>query len=159
VGRRFGVYSGERVCAMKRAVLILFSLSVLATTVQADSDRIWTALVLATKENPARPVPESLTDMAPVIKKVFGYTSLYLLGEKKRNLVSGGEEWLVPSKEFFFKVQCLSREETAYNLRIELYRSEKLLLTTDVKLARGAPLYIRGPMWGEGQLIFLFEVQ
>jgi len=144
---------------MKRAVLILFSLSVLATTVQADSDRIWTALVLATKENPARPVPESLTDMAPVIKKVFGYTSLYLLGEKKRNLVSGGEEWLVPSKEFFFKVQCLSREETAYNLRIELYRSEKLLLTTDVKLARGAPLYIRGPMWGEGQLIFLFEVQ
>jgi len=144
---------------MKRAVLILFSLSVLATTVQADSDRIWSALVLATKENPARPVPESLTDMAPVIKKVFGYTSLYLLGEKKRNLVSGGEEWLVPSKEFFFKVQCLSREETAYNLRIELYRSEKLLLTTDVKLARGAPLYIRGPMWGEGQLIFLFEVQ
>jgi len=144
---------------MKRAVLILFSLSVLATTVQADSDRIWSALVLATKENPARPVPESLTDTAPVIKKVFGYTSLYLLGEKKRNLVSGGEEWLVPSKEFFFKVQCLSREETAYNLRIELYRSEKLLLTTDVKLARGAPLYIRGPMWGEGQLIFLFEVQ
>jgi len=144
---------------MKLAVLILLSLPLLATTARADGDRIWSALVLATKENPARPVPEPLTDMAPVIKKVFGYTSLYLLGQKKRNLVSGGEEWLVPSEEFFFKVQCLSREETAYNLRIELYRSKKLLLTTDVKLARGAPLYIRGPMWGEGQLIFLFEVQ
>lgn len=144
---------------MKLAVLILLLLPLLATTARADGDRIWSALVLATKENPARPVPEPLTDMAPVIKKVFGYTSLYLLGQKKRNLVSGGGEWLIPSKEFFFKVQCLSREETAYNLRIELYRSKKLLLTTDVKLARGAPLYIRGPMWGEGQLIFLFEVQ
>ena len=144
---------------MKRAVLILLSLSVWATVVRADGDRIWSALVLATKEDPEKPVPESLTEMAPVIQKVFGFTSLYLLGEKKRNLVSGGEEWLVPSREFFFKVQCLSRRETAYNLRIELYRGEKLLLTTAVKLARGAPLYIRGPRWGEGQLIFLFEVQ
>jgi len=144
---------------MKAAVFILLALAVLPTEVRADGDRIWSALVLATKENPAKPVPEELTEVAPAIKKVFGYSSLYLLGEKKRDLVSGGEEWLVPSREFFFKVQCLEREETFYKLRIELYRGEKLLLTTEVKLARDAPLYIRGPMWGEGQLIFLFEVR
>jgi len=125
----------------------------------AEGDRIWSALLLATKENPPSPIPVALEKFAPAIKKIFGYNSFYLLGEKKRNLVSGGEEWLVPSKEFFFKVQCLSREATSYTLRIELYRDKSLLLTTEAKLAKDAPLYIRGPVWGRGQLIFLLEVR
>jgi hypothetical protein len=125
----------------------------------AEGDRIWSALVLATKENPPSPIPDTLERFAPAIKKIFGYNSLYLLGEKKRDLISGGEEWLVPSKEFFFKVQCLSQEPTCYSLRIELYRDKSLLLTTEAKLAKNAPLYIRGPAWGSGHLIFLLEVR
>jgi hypothetical protein len=122
-------------------------------------DRIWSALVLATREDSPPPVPEALKEFAPAIRKVFGYNSLYLLGEKKRDLYSGGEEWLVPSKEFFFKVQCLSQNTTSYTLRIELYRGKDLLITAETKLARGAPLYIRGPEWGRGQLIFVLEVR
>jgi hypothetical protein len=125
----------------------------------AEGDQIWSALLLATREEPPSPVPNALEKFAPSIKKIFGYNSLYLLGEKKRDLISGGQEWLVPSKEFFFKVQCLSRGETSYSLRIELYHDKNLLLTTEAKLARNAPLYIRGPAWGRGQLIFLLEVR
>ena len=126
---------------------------------KADGDRIWSALLLATKEDPPGPVPRALEKFAPSVRKIFGYNSLYLLGEKKRDLISGGEEWLVPSKEFFFKVQCLSQEETWYSLRIELYRDKNLLVTTEAKLAREAPLYIRGPAWGKGHLIFVLEVR
>lgn len=126
---------------------------------RAEGDRIWSALVLATKENPPSPIPVALGKFAPAIKKIFGYNSLYLLGEKKRDLISGGEEWLVPSKEFFFKVQCLSQGATSYTLRIELYRDKSLLLTTEAKLAKDSPLYIRGPAWGSGHLIFLLEVK
>ena len=125
----------------------------------ATGDRIWSALVLATKEDPPPPVPATLKEFAPAIRKVFGYNSLYLLGEKKRDLYFGGEEWLVPSKEFFFKVQCLSQGPTSYTLRIELYHDKNLLVTTEARLARNAPLYIRGPAWGKGQLIFLLEVR
>lgn len=144
---------------MKLFTVALLTFLALAAGARADGDRIWSAIVLATKEEPPQPLPESLTDFAPTIKKVFGYNSLYLLGQKKRDLVSGGEEWLVPTKDFFLKVQCLAREETSYKLRIELYRESKLLVTTEAKLARDAPLYIRGPNWGKGQLIFLLEVQ
>jgi hypothetical protein len=115
--------------------------------------------LLATREDPPGPVPKALEKFAPSIRKIFGYDSFYLLGEKKRDLLSGGEEWLVPSKEFFFKVQCLSRGEASYSLRIELYHEKNLLVTTESKLARDAPLYIRGPAWGKGQLIFLLEVR
>jgi hypothetical protein len=125
----------------------------------AEGDRIWAALVLATKDSPPAPIPDALEKFAPAIRKIFGYNSLYLLGDKKRDLVSGGEEWLVPSKEFFFRVQCLSQGATSYMLRIELYRDTSLLLTTEANLAKNAPLYIRGPAWGRGQLIFLLEVR
>ena len=95
----------------------------------AAGDRIWSALALATTERSAAPVPKPLEELAPAINEIFGYNSLYLLGEKKRELVSGGEQWLIPSKEFFFKIQCLSQEVTSYLLRIELYREKNLLVT------------------------------
>ncbi len=136
---------------------VFFALGMAAA--QAGGDRIWSALVLATNEKPPRPVPEKLEDFAPTIQKVFGYKTLYLMGDKKRDLVSGTEEWLVPSREFFFRVQVLAQEATFYRLRIELYREKKLLVSTEAKLARDAPLYIRGPQWGGGQLIFLLEVR
>ena len=135
------------------------SLACGAPGARAEGDRIWSALVLATKENPPSAIPSRAGEVRAAIKKIFGYNSLYLLGEKKRDLFSGGEEWLVPSKEFFFKVQCLSQGATSYTLRIELYRDKSLLLTTEAKLAKDAPLYIRGPAWGRGQLIFLLEVR
>jgi hypothetical protein len=141
---------------MRYLVAALLFLS--AAGLQAG-DRIWSALVLANNEKPARPIPANLADFAPTIRKVFGYNSLYLLGDKKRDLVSGEEEWLVPSKEFFFKVQVMAQKPTYYELRIELYRGEKLLVTSDARLAKDAPLYIRGPQWGGGQLVFLLEVQ
>jgi hypothetical protein len=144
---------------MKRMAAAILFLALATQGVLAEGDRIWSALVLATKENPPSSIPQALREFAPAVKKVFGYNSLYLLGEKRRDLFSGGEEWLVPSKEFFFKVQCLSQGPTSYTLRIELYRDKELLVTTEAKLAKNAPLYIRGPAWGKGQLILLLEVR
>ena len=125
----------------------------------AAGDRIWSALALATIEHSVAPVPKPLESLAPAINEIFGYNSLYLLGEKKRELFDGGEQWLIPSKEFFFKIQCLSQEVTSYLLRIELYSEKNLLVTDEAKLSKDAPLYIRGPQWGRGLLIFVLEVR
>ena len=147
---------------MKRIVLGLFFLGMFlwgTLPVQAAGDRIWGALVLGTNENPPARVPEKLSDYTSTLEKIFGYNSFYLLGQKKRDLVKGDEAWLLPTKEFFLRVYCLAREKTYYKLRIELYRKDELLVTTEAKLARDAPLYIRGPLWGGGQLIFLLEVR
>jgi hypothetical protein len=144
-----------RRCATAAIWLILL----VAADAHATGDRIWSALVLATKEDTPSRIPEALQESAPAIRKIFGYNSLYLLGEKRRNLYAGSDEWLVPTKEFFFRVRCLSQGSTSYILRIELYRDENLLVTTEAKLAKGAPLFIRGPEWGRGQLIFLLEVK
>jgi hypothetical protein len=146
---------------MKRrlAAALLFLVIALPGVDAATGDRIWSAVALATIEHPAVAAPNPLKELAPGINEIFGYNSLYLLGEKKRVLSSGRGEWLIPTKEFFFKVECLSQELTSYLLRIELYRDKNLLVTTEAKLAKDAPLYIRGPQWGRGLLIFVFEVR
>ena len=147
----------KRRVAATAAVLIFIMASPRADA--SAGDRIWSALALATIEPSATPIPLPLERFAPTINEVFGYNSLYLLGEKKRDLFPGSEEWLIPTKEFFFKVQCLWQELTSYLVRIELYRGENLLVTTEAKLAKEAPLYIRGPQWGRGLLIFVLEVR
>ncbi len=142
-----------------RGLLLVLVLLGLAPSARADGDSIWSALVLATKEETPRPAPDQLEEIAPTLKKVFGYNTFYLLGDKKKSLVTGGEEWLIPSEEFFVKVKCLSRDPAHYNLAIDLYRGEKLLVTTQARLAKDAPLIIRGPQWGRGQLVFVLEVR
>ena len=122
-------------------------------------DSVWSALVLATNEKPPAPIPTRLENFAPTIAKVFGYNSVYLLGHKRQDIDSGTESWLVPSREFFFQVQCLSRGDTFYEVRLNLFQNKTKLFTTDARLARNAPLYIRGPQWGNGQLILLLEIR
>lgn len=141
---------------MKVAIVAVLMLGM--GVVQA-SNGVWSALVLATNETPARPVPAKLEPFAPTIKKVFGYNSLYLLGDRRKEIDSGTEDWLVPSEDFFFQLTCLRREESHYAIRLELFRDKSPLLTSEVRLARNAPLYIRGPQWGDGQLILLLEIR
>lgn len=134
------------------------SLAILSPAAQAG-DRIWSSIVLATRENTEKPVPRQLVAFAPTMQKVFGYNTFYLLGQKTKDIQTGQAEWLVPSKRIYMKVAILDRTPTAYRTRIELYEDKSLLITTVAMLARNAPLYIRGPQWGKGQLVILLEVR
>lgn len=122
-------------------------------------DRIWSALVLATNENPEKPVPEILKPFAAEMRQIFGYNSFYVLGEKRQKVKEGDSEWILPSKEVFLHLTALNKDVATYEMSLDLYASKKLTLTSRVRLARGAPLYIRGPQWGNGQMIYILEIQ
>jgi len=132
--------------------------SCLGTNAQAG-DRIWSAVVLATRENPAKPPPARLADFAGPLQRIFGYNTFYLLGEKTKDIRAGTEDWLVPSKRIFMKVSVLGTSRVSYHTRVDLYDGKELLVTAEARLARDAPLYIRGPAWGKGQLIAILEVR
>jgi len=123
------------------------------------SDEIWSAVVLAIRESPAKPAPRKIAPFAPELERVFGYNTFYLIGQKETDLYEGDEKWLLPSKRIFLKTRILSRDSSRYLLRIDLYDDKTLLVSTDAKLARDAPLIIRGPRWGKGQLIALVAVK
>lgn len=122
------------------------------------SDRVWGALLCATnKVSPE--VPESLACCMPAIQETFGYNSVRILGEKRARIQPGTTDWLIPSKEFFLKLNFQDRKETAYPVQVELYHKKKRILSAKVELGRDAPLYIKGPVWGKGQLIIVLAVR
>jgi hypothetical protein len=122
-------------------------------------DRIWSAVILATNETPPGVIPKKLEGFAETLQGVFGYNTFYLMGEKTKDIESGAAEWLVPSKRIFMKTSILETRTAGYRMRIELYNNKDLLVTTEALLAREAPLYIRGPQWGKGQLVAILKVR
>ncbi len=144
-----------------RFAILALSLALLGGSLPTTraADRIWTGLVLATTEEPPKPPSEGLEPYVDQIHEVFGYNTYYLLEDDKEKILAGTEEWVVPTKRFFLKMRVRGRTEAAYQVGLELYADDRFILTSDVELARDAPLFIRGPQWGKGRLIFILEVR
>ena len=129
-----------------------------AVPAQADGDVLYGAIVMATKEDrPAEP-PAELRSQVANLESVFGYNQFRILGQNRKTVTAGTENWVVPSKKFFLRVDTKAPAPNGYALGLQLRRDENVIITADVKLSRERPLYIRGPLVGEGQLIILLMV-
>ena len=124
----------------------------------AEGDVLYGALIMATKvEHPVAP-PEELRTQAANLQTVFGYNQFRLLGQKRKKVETGTEDWLVSSRKFFLRVDTKNPVENGYALGLELLRDDRPIVSADVNLSRERPLYIRGPFVGEGQLLILLMV-
>ena len=139
--------------------LALAGLLLVSAAFATRAEGIWTALVLGTNEQPPKPTPKALAPYASGLKAVFGTDSFYLLGDKLETIAKGDEEWVVPTKRVNLKLRCLDRSAAAYTLHLELHVRKRLVLSTDAPLDKGAPLYMRGPAWCKGRLVFILEVK
>ncbi|GAB4177234.1 MAG: hypothetical protein Fur0032_17370 [Terrimicrobiaceae bacterium] len=144
---------------MIRAAMALLTGALLVMAPARAADQVWAALALATNEEPPGPVPKALENFQPALARVFGYNTFYLLGQKRAALETGDSGWLVPSPRIFMQVTGLGSSRSRLHLRLDLYEGKELLATTEARLARGAPLYIRGPEWGKGLLIIVLEIR
>ena len=133
-------------------------LGVKAAPARAEGDVLYGALIMATKvEHPTAP-PEELRSQAENIEAIFGYNQFRVLGHKREAVANGTEDWLVPSKQFFLRVDTKNPVPNGYALGLELKRDDRVIVSADVNLNRQRPLYIRGPFVGEGQLLILLMV-
>lgn len=127
----------------------------------ATPDVLYGALILATRSDDPQPA-ELPMPLRPLAKQlgVFGYNQFRMLGEKQAAVPTGTEDWLVPSRQFFLRVDTRNRlpEGNGYQLNLQLFQHDRPLPTVDCSLRRERPLFIRGPMVGTGQLIILLRV-
>lgn len=145
---------------MKTFVRIIFCAVLLVSAGSASAyDKIWAGLILATNENPPGTEEEILAPFQDELKSVFGYNTFYLIGDKKKKVVLGTEEWLVPSKNVFLHLKCTDRDDASYQLALDVYRQKELLVQSNVRLTRDMPLFIRGPNWGKGLLVYVLEIR
>lgn len=130
----------------------------------ATDGKVWGALVFATNEaagsGSAEQPPANLADLPMRLGKVFPYKRYEILGQHLQDVFREYESWVVPSKDLFLKVDSKGPASGGgINLHLQFWRDQQVLVKTDAVLRLGSPLFIGGPKWREGQLIFVLVLQ
>lgn len=138
-------------------VLVLGLVLVLPTVVRA-ADKVWGALVYATpRAEEARDEPK-LAPFRKELSKVFGYGHFRILGDQTKS-VDEGERWVIPGRGFSVLLQPRKLGRGRVEMHIELFQDKKLLVATDARVLRENPLFIRGPLYANGQLVIVLAVK
>ncbi len=122
-------------------------------------ERVWSGLVVAT--NNARPAapPAPVHRWERTLRRTFGYNQFELIGQSRRVLESGQENWMAKSKHFSLHVDSRGVTRDGYRLKLQLFQDREVLLETDATVRRSSPLVIKGPQVGAGQLLLVLVVQ
>jgi hypothetical protein len=148
---------------MYHRLLLLFSVLATLTLASAQathaSENVWSGLVIANNVAKPEPTPPELIRIQHTLKELFGYNQFKLIGQGKKTLQKGDEDWMAASKYFSLHVDSKGASDTGYLLNLQLFQEKKLLLETEAKLSKRSPLVIKGPQIGDGQLLLLLFVQ
>lgn len=127
------------------------------------ADKIWSAVLVATKPPNPKADPPALGEFVPRLKRIFGYTQYEIIGATTETIDEKAESWLVPSQNFWLQVKArrvASNESRGpYQVNIQLFQDNRPILETEAKVSPGSPLFIRGPQHGSGQVIIVLQVQ
>jgi hypothetical protein len=125
----------------------------------AASQMVWSGLVIA--NNVAQPdeIPPELNRIEGTLKALFGYNQFKVIGQSRKTLVTGSEDWLASSKYFSLHVDSKGETNAGYLLNLKLFQEKSVLLETEAKLSKASPLVIKGPQVGDGQLLLVLVVQ
>lgn len=146
----------------RRAFLVLLLVLVVVVgpwTRARAGENVWSGLVVATNSpRPPQP-PLEMRHIAGTLSRTFGYNYFNLIGQSRKTLKSGEENWMATSKHFSLRVDARGAARDGYRLNLQLFQDRQVLLETDATLSRSSPLVIKGPQIGNGQLLLLVIVQ
>ena len=124
-----------------------------------DNCTVWSALVLGTNEEKPLAPSSDIAPFYPRLKSVFGYNQFRMVGQHTEMMDNPEEHWLIPSRNFCFLVKSKRAAKAGNLLNFELFQKNKRLAVFDLSCRRQAPLFIRGPQCGNGQLVLVVMVK
>lgn len=129
----------------------------------ATEGKVWGALVYASAkpsgDKPASQPPKGLEDLSARLAKVFEYPSFDILGQHTQDVFREYESWVVPSRDLFLKVDSKGPAEGGgMKLSLQFWQDQQVLVKTDAVLKADSPLFIGGPKWRDGRLIFVLQL-
>jgi hypothetical protein len=149
-------FAGFRV--VPSALLLLLCVLFSATSAQAE-ERIWSGIVLASRQEMPKAPPAELQRFAARIERFFGYNQVELIGSAIKTVDEQSERLLVPTPHFSLNVRTYRAPgEKLYNLQLSLAHDKRPIVETKAKLTSESPLVIRGPMHASGQLLIILQV-
>jgi hypothetical protein len=125
----------------------------------AADDSVWSGLVLARNCDSPKAPPAELARFESRLRNVFGYNQFELLGRHREIMDDPRERWLIPGQDFSLRVAARENAPHNYLLGLQLFQGHRLLVETNARLGLQSPLFIRGPQYGDGQLIVVLLVK
>ncbi len=147
---------------LTRSALSLVVALALAAACRAE-DKIWSAVVVATNAASPKEVPKELRESLPKLKRIFGYNQFEVIGSASDKIEDGAELRLTPTQSFW--IQAKARRATSkearggYLISFQVFNEKRQLVDTEARLAPGSPLFIRGPEYGKGQIVFALMIE
>src|SRR5437762_8505202 len=120
---------------------------------------VWSGLDIANNVTQPETIPPELNRIEPTLKKWFGYNQFKVIGQSRKALVTGSEDWLASSKYFSLHIDANGETDDGYLLKLTLFQEKSVLLEAETKLSKASPLVIKGPQVGDGQLLLVLIVQ
>ena len=139
-------------------ITAIIALGMSAATASA-AEVVWSGLVIAQNAPAPQPVPAELARFEKTLKELFGYNQFEVIGQSRKTLKTGQEDWLASSKYFGLRVDARGVNQAGYEVNLKLFQEKELLLETETKLSKRSPLVIKGPQVGGGQLLLVLVVQ
>lgn len=138
----------------------------LAAANAAKDGSVWGALVYASAADPdgkekAPADPAEFPNLSKRLAKAFpSYGRFEVIGQHTQVVFREYESWVVPSRDVFLKLDSKgTTPDNGLNLHIQFWKGQQVAIKTDTVLRPGSPLFIGGPPWRDGRLIFILELQ
>ncbi|MES2708847.1 MAG: hypothetical protein V4726_19790 [Verrucomicrobiota bacterium] len=97
-----------------------------------------------------------LKSMDGKLKKVFPFSNFHLIGKHTQKVFKEYESWVVPSKDLCLKIDSRGPAEGGgVNVHLQLWQDTKVLVKSDSVIRPGQPIFLGGPNWRGGRLIFV----
>jgi hypothetical protein len=131
----------------------------------ATEGKVWGALIFATDDatqliGSQEKAPPHLGLLNERLAKVFAFKHFEILGQHQQDIFREYESWVVPSRDLFLKIDSNGPADNGgVKLHLQVWREQQVLVKSDAVLRDGSPLFIGGPKWKDGRLIFVLSLE
>jgi hypothetical protein len=143
---------------MKYLLITLALFLFLFAPLARAGDRVETALYWGRNTSPPLLSHEAPGPLGDRLRQVFGFRHYQLIKSDKIDLSHTWSQWFVPRHDFFICVKPLRAEADEPRLiDYDIYQDGFIVAEGKFEPAEGTPLFINGPDFKNGRLIFVLE--
>jgi hypothetical protein len=141
-----------------RTLALIIALLGLGLGKSAAGEKVWVGLYVAENTPPPPGATLAPAALGQRLRTVFGFSHYALIKEQDIELTHEWEQWAVPRKDFFIRVVPLPRQPGAPRfVDYEIYKDGCSVANGRYQPSPGQPLFISGPDYLHGRLVFVLE--
>ncbi len=139
---------------------LIIALSWLGAGAGLADNKIGVGFYLAENTPPSPEAVLASENLGRRLHKVFGFKHYELIKSEEIELSHEWEQWAVPRKDFFIRIEPLPRQPGKPRLvDYEIYKDGFIVAKGKYEPRENTPLFINGPDFKESRFIFVLEAR